>query len=134
MSTSRGLHETSTRRRPLRYVLLLGVLVGGPALALGMPDTVRIPIVRPHGPGDPQDAALFSHWEHDTYMCVSCHPSTFPQRRVGFTHDDMNAGRFCGSCHDGRVAFGPKDKGVECETCHVSTSKKPEIDENDLWK
>lgn len=109
------------------------LLLSVPVVALGVPDRVRIPIVRDHGAGDPPDAALFSHWDHDTFTCVSCHPSTFPQRKVGFTHDDMNQGRFCGSCHDGRTAFGPKDKGVECETCHVPT-KKREIDEDDLWK
>lgn len=136
MPTSPRIRSASNwrRRRTVWYALGLALLVGGPAWALGMPNQVRIPIVRAHGPGDPPDAALFSHWEHDSYTCVSCHPSAFPQRKVGFTHEDMAAGRFCGSCHNGRTAFAPKDKGVGCETCHAATSKKPAIDENDLWK
>lgn len=124
--------RTARRLRPW-YVLAFAVIIGGPALALGMPDKVRIPIVRPHGAGDPPDAAIFSHWDHDSYGCVSCHPSIFPQRKLGFTHDDMERGRYCGSCHDGQLAFSPKDKGVECESCHVPSKPRPEIDEDDLW-
>ncbi|MCC6621909.1 MAG: hypothetical protein IT385_11675 [Deltaproteobacteria bacterium] len=109
------------------------VLLGGPAVALGVPDRVRIPPVKDHGEGNPPDAALFSHFAHDMYTCVSCHPGTFPQRKLGFTHHDMEQGRFCGSCHDGQTAFGPKDRGVDCETCHVPKTRR-EIDEEDLWK
>lgn len=110
------------------------ILIAGPALALGLPATLRIPIANaPHPPGEPPDAALFSHWQHDTYSCASCHPSIFPQRKLAFTHDDMERGQFCGSCHDGQTAFSPKDKGVECESCHVPAEPRPEIDEEDLW-
>ncbi|MFO0747586.1 MAG: c(7)-type cytochrome triheme domain-containing protein [Myxococcota bacterium] len=126
--------QTSPRqRRPgRRAAFAFALLVGSPLVALGVPETVRIPIVRDHGQGNPPDPARFSHWAHDTFSCVACHTSIFPQRKLGFTHADMAEGRYCGSCHDGRTAFGPKDKGVECETCHVPRTKK-EIDENDLW-
>jgi hypothetical protein len=30
-------------------------------------------------------------------------------------HDDMNAGRSCGVCHDGKTATGVQD---DCEHCH----------------
>lgn len=121
------------RRRWRLYAVVAALLIGGPAVALGVPDRVRIPPVKDHGAGNPPDAALFSHWAHGTYTCVSCHPGTFPQRKLGFTHYDMEQGLFCGSCHDGRTAFGPKDRGVECETCHVPTTRR-DIDEDDLWK
>jgi c(7)-type cytochrome triheme protein len=127
----------SQNSRPPRlrtYVLVLALLIGGPALALGLPASLRIPILAPpHPTGEPPDAALFSHWQHDSFGCTACHPSTFPQRKLGFTHDDMNRGLYCGSCHDGRLAFSPRDKGIECETCHVPTKPPPEIDEDDLW-
>ena len=33
-------------------------------------------------------------------------PSIFPQQTlVGFTHQEMSEGKFCGRCHDGRTAF-----------------------------
>jgi c(7)-type cytochrome triheme protein len=128
------MRPSSPSSRKLPW-LALAVLFGlaGPAVGLGVPDRVRIPKAREHGQGEPPDAALFSHWAHDTYTCASCHPGTFPQRKLGFTHADMDKGRFCGSCHDGRTAFGPKDRGVECETCHVPTAPKREIDEDQLW-
>ena len=121
------------RRRRILPVWVARVFVGGPALALGVPALVRIPMVKERAAGDPADAALFSHWDHDQFTCVSCHPSTFPQRRVGFTHADMEQGRFCGSCHDGHQAFAPKGKGVDCETCHRPT-KQRDIDEDNLWQ
>lgn len=124
---------TSARRRPWKaYLLAACVFVGGPAVALGVPDKIRIPIAKPHGAGEPPDSALFSHWQHDFYSCASCHPSTFPQRKLGFTHAEMEQGRFCGSCHDGQIAFSPKTKGIDCETCHVPT-KKRDINEDELW-
>lgn len=132
--STRSKPKSTRSRNPRFYALVVVALIGGPALALGVPDKVRIKIAKEHGAGDPTDAALFSHWEHDAYTCASCHPSTFPQRRMGFTHDDMNQGKFCGSCHDGRIAFSPKDKGVDCETCHVPTAPKRDINEDDLWK
>ena len=82
------------------------------------PDTIRIPPVIEHGKGDPPDPALFSHWKHGRFYCYTCHPSVFPQRRLGFTHEDMDEGRFCGTCHDGKRAFSPDDDDVECESCH----------------
>ena len=108
------------RGRGLILALLATVLVVGlhATPAATAPDTVRIPIKVAHGKGDPPDAALFSHWEHGRYYCYTCHPSLFPQRRVGFTHDDIDAGRFCGACHDGKHAFGVDDDDVECESCH----------------
>ena len=97
-------------------VLSLAVsLWGRPALS--MPDAVRIPMLEPHPPGAPADAALFRHGRHDQFGCASCHPALFPQWRVGFTHRDMNEGRFCGACHDGSAGFDTAT--ADCRSCHV---------------
>lgn len=103
-----------------------------PLIALGAPDHVRIPPVVPHEKGDPVDSGLFSHWGHSEFQCYSCHPSIFPQRKAGFTHAEMDEGHFCGACHNGELAFAPKQKGVECETCHVP-AKTEKIDEDDIF-
>lgn len=88
--------------------------------AQGMPDHVEIPIVKEHPQSDPQTPGVFSHWEHDQYKCYACHPSTFPEHKLGFTHEAMEEeGKFCGSCHNGRTAWAVDGPDVECETCHV---------------
>jgi c(7)-type cytochrome triheme protein len=33
--------------------------------------------------------------------------------------DSMGEGKTCGSCHDGKRAFGVMD-GEQCDTCHKS--------------
>jgi c(7)-type cytochrome triheme protein len=87
------------------------------ALALGtFPATLRIPRADPGRMPD-LPRALFSHRTHGTLGCYACHPSTFPQAAAAFTHDDMRAGRFCGRCHDGRVAFAIE--GRACGNCHA---------------
>jgi c(7)-type cytochrome triheme protein len=49
--------------------------------------------------------------------CQVCHPSVFPQAPVAFTHEEMKAGRYCGACHDGGVAFAIA--GAACGGCHA---------------
>jgi c(7)-type cytochrome triheme protein len=63
---------------------------------------------------------VFSHAMHvplAEQRCVACHPALFsilhPTR--GITHDAMNVGEKCGSCHDGTKASGVQDA---CEHCH----------------
>lgn len=107
-------------RTPTAIVLvpaLLGLLVAGASVvALALPDTVHIPQAQPRAGTPP--AALFSHVEHGVYRCYACHPSVFPQTLQAFTHADMNAGRFCGGCHDGHEA--PAVSHTACESCHVA--------------
>jgi len=62
-------------------------------------------------------------FSHDTHVaiadnkCTGCHPAPFKMLKpVGrMTHDDMNAARLCGVCHDGKTAVGVQD---DCEHCH----------------
>jgi c(7)-type cytochrome triheme protein len=85
----------------------------GPALKL-TPDVIYRAAEASPGP------VIFSHATHvplaDT-RCVACHPALFsilrPTQR--FTHDEMNAGRRCGACHDGSKASGVQES---CDHCH----------------
>jgi c(7)-type cytochrome triheme protein len=59
----------------------------------------------------------FSHTSHlaTTSDCGVCHPSLFaagPNKRFSMT--DMEKGKSCGACHNGRKAFGLD----ACVTCH----------------
>jgi len=60
----------------------------------------------------------FSHKNHTgLYKCGECHPMTFKTSRAKakVSMKAMEAGKSCGSCHDGKTAFSVKDK---CESCH----------------
>ncbi len=49
--------------------------------------------------------------------CADCHPGVFKMKKGAdvITMADINAGKFCGTCHkDGGKAFGTKD----CAKCH----------------
>lgn len=66
----------------------------------------------------------FSHEFHDKkeLKCVACHDKIFKMKKFEAKVDmaSLNAGKACGSCHNGKVAFAtnaPKD----CARCHKKT-------------
>ena len=65
--------------------------------------------------------ALFKHTVHiPIYRCNTCHDRIFvagPGRRP-YTMPDMEAGKSCGACHDGKDAFSVKG---DCDKCHPNT-------------
>ena len=73
-----------------------------------------------HPAGSPLAPSLFSHWLHRLrFTCNACHPALFPMARtLKITLDDIREGRFCGACHNGRVAFGVT--ATTCNRCHVA--------------
>jgi c(7)-type cytochrome triheme protein len=115
----------SSYRAPALSRLGRGLLLGAlPAAALfgtsifavsGAPQEVRIPQVKERPLPAP---ALFSHWRHNTQHCYGCHPTLFPQARLGFTHEQMQAGLYCGACHDSLAAKAVS--AMSCEVCHAA--------------
>jgi c(7)-type cytochrome triheme protein len=69
---------------------------------------------------------IFSRQFHTAVAdkCTVCHVKLFrmlrPTRQV--THADMEAGKSCGACHNGQMAFGPTDP-ASCTRCHVGEGK-----------
>jgi c(7)-type cytochrome triheme protein len=71
---------------------------------------------------DSPGEVVFSHASHVDERrpsCTSCHPGAFSILRKGaariqVTHQEMEAGRQCGACHDGKAARGLED----CAACH----------------
>lgn len=51
--------------------------------------------------------------------CPDCHPKTFAMKKGTATMKmaDMNEGKFCGTCHDGKKAFKANDD-ANCVKCH----------------
>lgn len=60
----------------------------------------------------------FSHTFHTgLYSCGDCHAKLFDTTRgtKKVTMQQMEAGKSCGGCHDGKTAFSVKER---CEACH----------------
>jgi c(7)-type cytochrome triheme protein len=62
--------------------------------------------------------AKFSHAFHlDLYKCGDCHTKVFPYKAGVKRHTmhDMDKGKSCGACHNGKEAFA---SAGDCERCH----------------
>lgn len=63
-------------------------------------------------------AVIFPHWAHrPKYTCNVCHPDLGFKMKAGETdvkQADLEAGKYCGKCHNGTDSFGLK----ECNRCH----------------
>ena len=84
-----------------------------------------------YGPGypiiwtKPLKAVAFYHKTHTMdagLSCDSCHDAIFEmaagtaQENADFTMDSLYKGKYCGSCHDGNMAFA---SNTRCATCHI---------------
>ena len=67
---------------------------------------------------------VFPHWSHRSrYACRVCHAEMeFAMRSggSGITREKYLAGKFCGACHNGTIAFDVKDgQSRQCDRCHI---------------
>jgi c(7)-type cytochrome triheme protein len=65
----------------------------------------------------PEKKATFRHATHTQWLgCKNCHSGVFKKRseNLQFTHDDMDAGKYCGACHSKVVVLQGGCKG-----CHA---------------
>ncbi len=62
---------------------------------------------------------LFPHWFHRIrFRCKVCHSELGFEMRAGsndVTMNDIVAGRFCGMCHNGQIAWAAD----RCDLCHA---------------
>jgi len=78
---------------------------------------------------------MFSHRSHVVGVglsCDDCHPGLFVRKwgstkaKGDYTMASLDAGKYCGACHDGSTAFnttGPET----CKKCHGSDMKQPDV-------
>lgn len=73
----------------------------------------------------PVKGVFFSHKTHTMDMglsCDSCHDELFEmmagaaEEKADFTMESLYAGKYCGACHDGSMAFA---SNTRCTTCHI---------------
>ena len=66
---------------------------------------------------------FFSHWSHRIkYSCRVCHfelDFEFEVNKTEITEEDNRNGIFCGTCHNGKDAFGHTPEN--CDKCHTGT-------------
>ena len=72
----------------------------------------------------PMGPVPFSHELHVTQKkagCQECHPNLFQMKNGAaspqMTKATLNAGQFCGACHDGKKASATNDP-QSCTKCH----------------
>ncbi len=51
------------------------------------------------------------------FKCGDCHTKIFPMKQTTLTMADINAGKACGTCHNGDKAFKANDP-ANCSKCH----------------
>jgi len=66
----------------------------------------------------------FSHRIHRVkYTCRVCHIElefSMKKGETGITREDNLDGRYCGACHNGKIAFSTE---FACDLCHISKNK-----------
>ena len=66
---------------------------------------------------------FFPHWSHRVkYTCRVCHfelDFEFDVNKTEITEEDNRNGIFCGTCHNGKTAFGHTEE--HCARCHTGT-------------
>ena len=62
---------------------------------------------------------IFAGQTHAKAKCNECHPALFKMKKgsTAMTMKDMEAGKFCGACHNGTKAFAVND-AAKCGSCH----------------
>src|SRR5574340_697639 len=94
-------------------VIILAIFILSAALAVDIPDVT----FKTKEAGK----VLFSHRGHLKQKglkdnCKSCHKTIYDLRKKAvYTMADMEKGKSCGACHNGKKAFGVAD----CAKCHV---------------
>lgn len=110
----------------MRYTMRL-ISIVAPVVLIGAAAGIEIRLPKEivySGAVGEEGAVVFRHSTHAAYegmQCTGCHPSLFkllePVRRA--THEEMNAGRSCGTCHNGRAAFATANDEM-CARCHMA--------------
>ena len=99
-------------------VIALSIALVG-AASLRLPDPLELP-----KSADSPGKVTFNHETHvdaGKPRCTTCHPKQFrilkATDRTPITHERMQNGAQCGSCHNGKAAFALEQ---DCTFCHAS--------------
>ncbi len=94
--------------------ILIAVVFVGSAMAVPAGKTIEFA-------GGPMGKVVFDGKKHADkgLKCNDCHTKIFQMKKgaVKITMADMNAGKNCGTCHNGTKAFKSSD-AANCAKCH----------------
>jgi c(7)-type cytochrome triheme protein len=114
------MRARNTINRTWRTVLL----VAGLTLLVGMPLQAEYGDVIFNRRAEKEGVrpVIFPHWFHRIrFRCKVCHYEFGFKMRAGandVSMSDIIDGKFCGTCHDGEVAWSPE----RCDLCHSGRS------------
>ena len=94
-------------------ILLVVVAFVGSAYAVAPGKTIEYA-------GGPNGKVVFDGKAHADkgLKCSGCHPKIFPMKKgATIKMADMNAGKYCGVCHNGEKAYKSSDP-ANCGKCH----------------
>jgi c(7)-type cytochrome triheme protein len=96
----------------MAMVLLVSLAFAGTALAVPPSMTLEFP--------SPMGKVVFSGKVHADkgFKCGDCHTKIFPMKKTTLTMAEINAGKECGTCHNGEKAFKASDP-ANCTKCHT---------------
>ncbi len=122
-----------------RVALVAALVVGGMAWSLAMSQTFGVRKRRPRPAEYGTEiidnastrngiaAVAFPHWVHRVrYTCRLCHVDigfAMTAGATGITEEDNRHGMYCGTCHNGKIAFPWEETASgstkkNCERCH----------------
>jgi c(7)-type cytochrome triheme protein len=104
----------------MKFAGILAVLL---ALMLSIGNVMAVPAGKVEFAGGDKGKVTFDAKTHADkgLKCPDCHtkPKLFEMKKGKdkITMKDMNEGKFCGGCHDGKKAFSVKAE-ADCAKCH----------------
>ena len=90
------------------------------SLSAGAAEYGDVTYVRKARGMDDVPTAIFPHWIHRMqYKCGACHDELFKMKSgaTAVTMDEIQAGKTCGACHNGKTAFA--SSFITCGRCHT---------------
>ena len=105
-------------RRPI-FAAVLVLLLGAPGMLHAEYGDV---ILNHRSETEGVRPVIFPHWFHRIrFRCKVCHSELGFEMRAGANDvkmTDIADGKFCGMCHNNRIAWGPE----RCDLCHTGKS------------
>ena len=121
MANSKSQNTVKKRRSPVFGLrsLLFSLLIAAFLVSAALAVDGDIVFKREGGEGG-VPVAIFPHWFHRIrFKCYACHPTPFEMKTGAnkITMDAMQEGKFCGVCHNGKVAWAASFE--TCNRCHA---------------